>query len=471
MKYCTSCGAENRETARFCARCGTRSETSATVGAEVRLDVQVGETVTSRAAASSGKPTLSEIVFTCPSCSKSLAVSEVAAGKTCACTDCGSSITVPTPVIRFTCGHCNHGLSAPADLIGSLVNCPECQSDIVVPEANAHGQDEFRFSCPFCDQHFLVPQTMAGSQTVCPSCRKAIDVPQPAPVSNSLSLPSRPQTAIQASDKSGVAICSLMLGILSLVTCFVGPLFGVPAAICGYVARGKIKQSHGQLKGAGLALSGLIMGYVAIGAFVILVLSQKYGVVDLNRLKHSTSIRDALRASSAEQKERHGDASDQGDLGGRGSKGAGVLKSDAEAVRRPLKAVAQSLADTRNNHGASRLAGYSPTNVVLDFLAAAAKSDTVKAMSFLGEGFKADMVGECKAKAASGWTYSASYTKITSTTADAGNSTVIVDMVFDGGGTFMATPRTFSLCMGKDGWKIIGIEPPPTSQETGVSPL
>jgi len=112
-----------------------------------------------------------------------------------------------------------------------------------------------------------------------------------------------------------------------------------------------------------------------------------------------------------------------------------------------------------------------PANVVLGFLAAAANSDTVKVMSFLGDGYKADMVGECKAKEASGWTYSAAHTKITSTTADAKNSTVIVDMVFDGGGTFMTTQRTFSLLKGNGGWKIIEIQPPPTSQESGVSPL
>lgn len=60
----------------------------------------------------------------------------------------------------------------------------------------------------------------------------------------------------------GLATTSLVLGILSL-SCL-GCLGGVPAIICGHMARGRIANSNGTLGGAGLALAGLIMGYLSI---------------------------------------------------------------------------------------------------------------------------------------------------------------------------------------------------------------
>lgn len=75
-------------------------------------------------------------------------------------------------------------------------------------------------------------------------------------------LPTPPKT-------SGLAIASLVLGILSI---FASCITGLPAVICGHVARSNIKNSNGQIGGAGLALSGLITGYVlsVIGLVVIL---------------------------------------------------------------------------------------------------------------------------------------------------------------------------------------------------------
>ena len=65
------------------------------------------------------------------------------------------------------------------------------------------------------------------------------------------------------------AIWSLVLGILGLV-CF-SILTGIPAVICGHIAHGKIKRSGGLLSGSGLALAGLITGYVSIAMAVFVV--------------------------------------------------------------------------------------------------------------------------------------------------------------------------------------------------------
>lgn len=65
------------------------------------------------------------------------------------------------------------------------------------------------------------------------------------------------------------AIWSLVLGILSFVCA--GIFAAIPAVICGHVARSTIRKSSGELGGKGLALTGLILGYVAILLNIILI--------------------------------------------------------------------------------------------------------------------------------------------------------------------------------------------------------
>lgn len=64
-----------------------------------------------------------------------------------------------------------------------------------------------------------------------------------------------------------MAIASLILGILSFVTC---GLTAIPAIICGHIALSKIGKAAGALGGRGMAIAGLIMGYLLI-ALVVLV--------------------------------------------------------------------------------------------------------------------------------------------------------------------------------------------------------
>jgi Tfp pilus assembly protein PilE len=59
---------------------------------------------------------------------------------------------------------------------------------------------------------------------------------------------------------SALAIWSLVLGILGFL-CF-SFFTGIPAIICGHMGRSKIRESQGALQGDGLALAGLILGYI-----------------------------------------------------------------------------------------------------------------------------------------------------------------------------------------------------------------
>ena len=74
--------------------------------------------------------------------------------------------------------------------------------------------------------------------------------------------PPRPPVVQTVPRTPPVAIWSLILAVLSF-TC--GWLFtAIPAAICGHVARAKIRKSGGALGGRGIATAGLILGYIAL---------------------------------------------------------------------------------------------------------------------------------------------------------------------------------------------------------------
>jgi hypothetical protein len=69
---------------------------------------------------------------------------------------------------------------------------------------------------------------------------------------------------------SGLAIASLVLGIAGLCT----GIAAIGAVITGHMALGRINQSNGVLQGRGLAIAGLILGYIEIvflAIFIILI--------------------------------------------------------------------------------------------------------------------------------------------------------------------------------------------------------
>ena len=61
-----------------------------------------------------------------------------------------------------------------------------------------------------------------------------------------------------------------MCGILGLV-CF-SIFTGIPAIILGHLSRSSIRQSMGRLTGSGMALTGLIMGYVSVALVPIVLI-------------------------------------------------------------------------------------------------------------------------------------------------------------------------------------------------------
>jgi len=84
-----------------------------------------------------------------------------------------------------------------------------------------------------------------------------------------------------AAKTSGLAIASLVLGILSMLLC---GLTWIPAVICGHMSLSRIKKSFGTLSGKGMAIAGLVTGYVSILLFIPLLASMaipaSVGVID-----------------------------------------------------------------------------------------------------------------------------------------------------------------------------------------------
>jgi competence protein ComGC len=78
----------------------------------------------------------------------------------------------------------------------------------------------------------------------------------------------------QQKKTAGIAITSLVLGILGLLTiwfCGIGALFAIPAVICGHIGYSRVRKSAGALGGEGVAMTGLITGYVGIGLLLTVV--------------------------------------------------------------------------------------------------------------------------------------------------------------------------------------------------------
>jgi hypothetical protein len=71
---------------------------------------------------------------------------------------------------------------------------------------------------------------------------------------------------------NGLAIASLVLGIAQIFICIIG---GILALVFGYIARRQIDESGGTQGGRGMAVAGIILGWIGIGlgiAYVVIVI-------------------------------------------------------------------------------------------------------------------------------------------------------------------------------------------------------
>jgi apolipoprotein N-acyltransferase len=76
---------------------------------------------------------------------------------------------------------------------------------------------------------------------------------------------------------STAAIISLVAGILAWLA--LPPLGAIVAVVAGHMARTEIRQSAGTLQGDGLAVAGLVLGYLqfVLGLLAIMVFAAVFG--------------------------------------------------------------------------------------------------------------------------------------------------------------------------------------------------
>lgn len=122
--------------------------------------------------------------------------------------------------------------------------------------------------CPACGT------TVADGSQFCSSCGKSFATAQFAPTRTDSA--SSPATAPQT---SGKAIASLVCGIINIF-----PLF-IVAIILGHISLSEIKKSAGRLKGEGLAIAGLILGYLGIAAIPIILIMAAIAIPNLLRAR------------------------------------------------------------------------------------------------------------------------------------------------------------------------------------------
>ncbi len=80
------------------------------------------------------------------------------------------------------------------------------------------------------------------------------------------SMAAYPQPAVQARKTSGMAIASLVLGVIWIYW-----LGSILALVFGYLAKKEIRDSNNQLEGNGLATAGIVLGWVGVGTLLFVI--------------------------------------------------------------------------------------------------------------------------------------------------------------------------------------------------------
>ena len=130
--------------------------------------------------------------------------------------------------------------------------------------------------CPKCSA------PLADTSRFCSACGNVISPEQAATLQVPPPLPTGPQQT------NGKAIASLVCGIISVF-----PLF-IIAIILGHVSLYEIKKSGGRLKGEGLAIAGLVLGYLGIVAIPLLLIVAAIAIPNLLRAKMAANESSAV---------------------------------------------------------------------------------------------------------------------------------------------------------------------------------
>ena len=134
--------------------------------------------------------------------------------------------------------------------------------------------------CPKCGAP-LPAATQTKQPPASPAAPAVAPVPAVAPA---------PASAKTETDLK--AVLSLALGLLSFV---LSVFSGIPAVILGHLSRTSIRKSGGRLTGEGMALGGLIMGYISVFVLPVLLMIVSVAIPSYFRASIVSNEENALK--------------------------------------------------------------------------------------------------------------------------------------------------------------------------------
>ncbi len=143
---------------------------------------------------------------------------------------------------KFECPHCGQRVEGEDDWSGMKLECPACSGGITIPQSKE--TDSAASPVVVKDQLVTVESDESNEQEA---------TAQNMPIETPEATQTKPQ-------KKGLAMASLVCGII-------GGWFStlsIPAVICGHMALSKIKKEPNTYGGKGLAIAGLILGYLGL---------------------------------------------------------------------------------------------------------------------------------------------------------------------------------------------------------------
>lgn len=155
-------------------------------------------------------------------------------------------------------------------------------------------------TCPKCGL------SMSNESRFCSAC--GADTVSAATAVTQTVTPSAPTIGIDV-PTSGKAVASMILGICSF---FFSILTGVPAIVLGHLAKTEIRRSGGRLQGEGMALAGLILGYLSAAFIPIVLIIAAIAIPNLLRARMAANEASAvgslrtIEAADISYSERYG---------------------------------------------------------------------------------------------------------------------------------------------------------------------
>jgi hypothetical protein len=142
-----------------------------------------------------------------------------------------------------------------AEIVAGALFCPNCGSRVAAPPSS--GTPTIGLPPAYGEPNPPLSQPYDGAPAY----------GEPNPVAPQWVAPGSTPYVVAGPPNSTAAIVSLVFGILSWVMLpMIGPIVAV---VAGHMARGEIRRSNGQIGGDGMAIAGLVLGYIQIMLLVL----------------------------------------------------------------------------------------------------------------------------------------------------------------------------------------------------------